>query len=158
MSYTQEKKDVVFVKLSKVQQKKLSIEEQIDYLKKESEQVLLNAKKHQSKLKEEQDKLLKVVKSQERKKMTQDVKILLGSWVLNKIKHDESFKHHLSDFQQFLNTENKTESNRQKDKDLFKDILFEMTNFEGLSPPRLVLVVRLSKLGIIKSRFYYVML
>ena len=77
MSYTQEKKDVVFVKLSKVQQKKLSIEEQIDYLKKESEQVLLNAKKHQSKLKEEQDKLLKVVKSQERK-MTQDVKFYLG--------------------------------------------------------------------------------
>ena len=44
MSDTQEKKDVVFVKLSKVQQKKLSIEERIDYLKKESEQVLLNAK------------------------------------------------------------------------------------------------------------------
>lgn len=123
MSDTQEKKDVVFVKLSKVQQKKLSIEEQIDYLKKESEQVLLNAKKHQSKLKEEQDKLLKVVKSQERKDDTRR-KILLGSWVLNKIKHDESFKHHLSDFQQFLNNENKTESNRQKDKDLFKDILF----------------------------------
>ena len=123
MSDTQEKKDVVFVKLSKVQQKKLSIEEQIDYLKKESEQVLLNAKKHQSKLKEEQDKLLKVVKSQERKDDTRR-KILLGSWILNKIKHDESFKHQLSDFEQFLNTENKTESNRQKDKDLFKDILF----------------------------------
>ena len=96
---------------------------EIDYLKKESEQVLLNAKKHQSKLKEEQDKLLKVVKSQERKDDTRR-KILLGSWVLNKIKHDESFKHQLSDFEQFLNTENKTESNRQKDKDLFKDILF----------------------------------
>ena len=123
MSDTQEKKDVVFVKLSKVQQKKLSIEERIDYLKKESEQVLLDAKKQQSKLKEEQDKLLKVVKSQERKDDTRR-KILLGSWVLNKIKHDESFKHQLSDFQQFLNTENKTESNRQKDKDLFKDILF----------------------------------
>jgi vacuolar-type H+-ATPase subunit H len=123
MSDTQEKKDVVFVKLSKVQQKKLSIEEQIDYLKKESEQVLLDAKKHQSKLKEEQDKLLKVVKSQERKDDTRR-KILLGSWVLNKIKHDESFKHQLSDFEQFLNNENKTESNRQKDKDLFKDILF----------------------------------
>ena len=123
MSDTQENKDVVFVKLSKVQQKKLSIEEQIDYLKKESEQVLLDAKKHQSKLKEEQDKLLKVVKSQERKDDTRR-KILLGSWILNKIKHDESFKHQLSDFEQFLNTENKTESNRQKDKDLFKDILF----------------------------------
>ena len=123
MSDTQEKKDVVFVKLSKVQQKKLSIEEQIDYLKKESEQVLLNAKKHQSKLKEEQDKLLKVVKSQERKDDTRR-KTLLGSWILNKIKHDESFKHQLSDFEQFLNNENKTESNRQKDKDLFKDILF----------------------------------
>ena len=123
MSDTQEKKDVVFVKLSKVQQKKLSIEERIDYLKKESEQVLLNAKKQQSKLKEEQDKLLKVVKSQERKDDTRR-KILLGSWVLNKIKHDESFKHQLSDFEHFLNNENKTESNRQKDKDLFKDILF----------------------------------
>ena len=123
MSDTQEKKDVVFVKLSKVQQKKLSIEERIDYLKKESEQVLLDAKKQQSKLKEEQDKLLKVVKSQERKDDTRR-KILLGSWILNKIKHDESFKHQLSDFEQFLNTENKTESNRQKDKDLFKDILF----------------------------------
>ena len=123
MSDTQEKKDVVFVKLSKVQQKKLSIQEQIDYLKKESEQVLLDAKKHQSKLKEEQDKLLKVVKSQERKDDTRR-KILLGSWILNKIKHDESFKHQLSDFEQFLNNENKTESNRQKDKDLFKDILF----------------------------------
>ena len=123
MSDTQEKKDVVFVKLSKVQQKKLSIEEQIDYLKKESEQVLLDAKKHQSKLKEEQDKLLKVVKSQERKDDTRR-KILVGSWILNKIKHDESFKHQLSDFEQFLNNENKTESNRQKDKDLFKDILF----------------------------------
>jgi predicted nuclease with TOPRIM domain len=122
MSDTQEKKDVVFVKLSKVQQKKLSIQEKIDYLKKESEQVLLDAKKHQSKLKEEQDKLLKVVKSQERKDDTRR-KILLGSWVLNKIKHDESFKNQLSDFEQFLNTENKTESNRQKDKDLFKDIL-----------------------------------
>ena len=62
-------------------------------------------------------------KEQDRKDDTRR-KILLGSWILNKIKHDESFKHHLSDFQQFLNTENKTESNRQKDKDLFKDILF----------------------------------
>ena len=123
MSDIQEKKDVVFVKLSKVQQKKLSIQEKIDYLKKESEQVLLDAKKHQSKLKEEQDKLLKVVKSQERKDDTRR-KILLGSWILNKIKHDESFKNQLSDFEEFLNTENKTESNRQKDKDLFKDILF----------------------------------
>ena len=123
MSDTQEKKDVVFVKLWKVQQKKLSIEEQIDYLKKESEQVLLNAKKQQSKLKEEQDKLLKVVKSQERKDDTRR-KILLGAWVLNKIKNDESFKQQLSDFEQFLNTQTKTESNRQKDKDLFKDILF----------------------------------
>ena len=62
-------------------------------------------------------------KEQDRKDDTRR-KILLGSWILNKIKHDESFKHHLSDFEQFLNTENKTESNRQKDKDLFKDILF----------------------------------
>ena len=122
MSDIQEKKDAVFVKLSKAQQKKLSIQEQIYYLKKEAEQILLDAKKQQSKLKQEQDKLLNIAKSQERKDDTRR-KILLGSWVLNKIKHDESFKNQLSDFEQFLNTENKTESNRQKDKDLFKDIL-----------------------------------
>lgn len=121
MSDIQEKKDAVFVKLSKAQQKKLSIQERIDYLKKEAEQILLDAKKQQSKLKLEQDKLLNIAKSQERKDDTRR-KILLGAWVLNKIKNDESFKHQLSDFEQFLNTENKTESNRQKDKDLFKDI------------------------------------
>ena len=123
MSDIEEKKDAVFVKLTKAQQKKLSIQQQIDYLKKEAEQILLDAKEQQSKLKKEQDRLLNIAKSQERKDDTRR-KILLGSWVLNKIKHDESFKHHLSDFEQFLNTENKTESNRQKDKDLFKDILF----------------------------------
>ena len=52
------------------------------------------------------------------------VENIVGVLILNKIKHDESFKHQLSDFEQFLNNENKTESNRQKDKDLFKDILF----------------------------------
>ena len=124
MSDTQEKKDVVFVKLSKVQQKKLSIEERIDYLKKESEQVLLDAKKHQSKLKEEQDKLLKVVKSQERKDDTRR-KILLGAWVLNKLKNDESFKHQLADFEQFLANESKTEENRLKDKNLFNGLLWD---------------------------------
>lgn len=122
MSEIQEKKDAVFVKLSKAQQKKLSIQEQIIYLKKEAEQILLDAKKQQSKLKQEQDKLLNIAKSQERKNDTRR-KILLGAWVLNKIKNDKSFKDHLSDFEQFLNTENKNESSRQKDKDLFKDIL-----------------------------------
>jgi hypothetical protein len=122
MSDIQEKKDAVFVKLSKSQQKKLSIQERIDYLKKEAEQVLRDAKEKQNALKVEQDKLLKVAKSQERKDDTRR-KILLGSWVLNKIKHDESFKQQLSDFEQFLNTESKTEANKQKDKDLFKDIL-----------------------------------
>lgn len=122
MSDIQEKKDAAFVKLTKVQQKKLSIQERIDYLKKEAEQILLDAKKQQSKLKQEQDKLLNIAKSQERKDDTRR-KILLGAWVLNKIKNDESFKHQLSDFEQFLNTESKTEANRQKDKDLFKDIL-----------------------------------
>ncbi len=122
MSDIEEKKDAVFVKLSKAQQKKLSIQEQIDYLKKEAEQVLRDAKKKQNELKDEQYKLLNEAKKQERKDDTRR-KILLGSWVLNKIKNDESFKQQLSDFEQFLNTENKTESKRQKDKDLFKDIL-----------------------------------
>ena len=76
------------------------------------------------KLKEEQDKLLKVVKSQERKDDTRR-KILLGSWVLNKIKHDESFKHQLADFEQFLSTESKSEENRKKDKELFHAILWD---------------------------------
>lgn len=122
MSDIQEKKDAVFVKLTKAQQKKLSIQQQIDYLKKEGEQILLDAKKQQSKLKQEQDKLLNIAKSQERKDDTRR-KILLGAWVLNKIKNDELFKQQLSDFEQFLNTESKTEANKQKDKDLFKDIL-----------------------------------
>jgi predicted nuclease with TOPRIM domain len=122
MSDTQEKKDAVFVKLTKTQQKKLSIQEQIDYLKKEAEQILLDAKKQQSKLKQEQDKLLNIAKSQERKDDTRR-KILLGAWVLNKIKTDKSFKDQLADFEKFLSTESKTEANRQKDKDLFKNIL-----------------------------------
>lgn len=122
MSDIQKKKDAVFVKLTKAEQKKLSIQQQIDYLKKEAEQILLDAKEQQSKLKKEQDRLLNIAKSQERKDDTRR-KILLGAWVLNKIKNDESFKHQLSDFEQFLNTESKTEANKQKDKDLFKDIL-----------------------------------
>ncbi len=122
MSDIEEKKEAVFIKLSKAEQKKLSIQEQIDYLKKEAEQVLRDAKEKQNALKVEQDKLLKVAKSQERKDDTRR-KILLGAWVLNKIKNDESFKHQLSDFEQFLKTESKTEANKQKDKDLFKDIL-----------------------------------
>jgi len=122
MSDIEEKKEAVFIKLSKAEQKKLSIQEQIDYLKKEAEQVLRDAKEKQNELKGEQDKLLKIAKSQERKDDTRR-KILLGAWVLNKIKNDESFKEQLSDFEQFLNTENKNESSRQKDKDLFKDIL-----------------------------------
>lgn len=122
MSDIEEKKEAVFIKLSKAEQKKLSIQEQIDYLKKEAEQVLRDAKEKQNALKIEQDKLLKVAKSQERKDDTRR-KILLGAWALNKIKNDESFKHQLSDFEQFLNTESKTEANKQKDKDLFKDIL-----------------------------------
>lgn len=122
MSDIQEKKDAAFVKLTKVQQKKLSLQERIDYLKKEADQILIDAKEQQSKLKKEQDKLLNIAKSQERKDDTRR-KILLGAWVLNRLNNDESFKHQLSDFEQFLNTESKTEANKQKDKDLFKDIL-----------------------------------
>ncbi|MFW1860152.1 hypothetical protein, partial [Acinetobacter defluvii] len=54
-------------------------------------------------------------------------KILLGAWVLNKLKNDESFKQQLADFEQFLNTENKTEENRQKDKDLFNGVMWDKT-------------------------------
>ena len=52
-------------------------------------------------------------------------KILLGAWALNKLKNDESFKQQLADFEQFLNTENKTEENRQKDKDLFNGVIWD---------------------------------
>ena len=123
MSDIQIKKDAVLTRLTKSQQKNLSLQEQIDYLKKEQEQILEQAKQKQNELKLKKQKLLKEAKTQERKDETRR-KVLLGAWVLNKLKNDESFKHHLSDFEQFLNTENKTESNRQKDKDLFKDILF----------------------------------
>ena len=60
----------------------------------------------------------KKVSDQQRKDDTRR-KILLGAWALNKLKNDESFKQQLADFEQFLNTENKTEENKQKDKDLF---------------------------------------
>ena len=122
MSDIQEKKDDVLKKLTKAQQKKLSLQEQINYLKQEQEQILELAKQKQNELKLKQQKLLNEAKLQERKDDTRR-KILLGSWVLNKLKNDESFKHQLADFEQFLSTESKTEENRQKDKNLFKDIL-----------------------------------
>jgi hypothetical protein len=40
------------------------------------------------------------------------------------LKNDESFKHQLADFEQFLSMESKTIENRQKDKDLFIGILW----------------------------------
>ena len=121
MSDIQEKKDAILKKLSKAQQKKLSLQEQIEYLKKEQEQILEKAKQKQNELKLKQQKLLNEAKLQERKDDTRR-KILLGAWVLNKLKNDESFKHQLADFEQFLNMESKNEANKLKDKELFKDI------------------------------------
>ena len=63
-------------------------------------------------------------KEQERKDDTRR-KILLGAWVLNKLKNDESFKHQLADFEQFLANESKTEENRLKDKNLFNGLLWD---------------------------------
>ena len=123
MSDIQEKKDAVLKKLTKAQQKKLSLQEQIEYLKKEQEQILEQAKQKQNELKLKQQKLLSEAKAQERKDETRR-KILLGAWVLNKLKNDESFKHQLADFEQFLSTESKTEENRKKDKDLFTEVLW----------------------------------
>ena len=54
-------------------------------------------------------------------------KILLGAWVLNKLKNDESFKGQLTDFEKFLSTESETEENRQKDKDLFNGVIWNNT-------------------------------
>ncbi len=54
-------------------------------------------------------------------------KILLGAWVLNKLKNDESFKGQLTDFEKFVSTESKTEENRQKDKDLFNGFIWDKT-------------------------------
>ncbi|MFC2995872.1 hypothetical protein ACFODO_11430 [Acinetobacter sichuanensis] len=68
----------------------------------------------------------KKVSDQQRKDDTRR-KILLGAWALNKLKNDESFKQKLADFEQFLNTEDKTEENRQKDKDLFNGIIWDKT-------------------------------
>ncbi|WP_218949454.1 hypothetical protein [Acinetobacter sp. YH12106] len=90
-------------------------------MKKEQEQILEQAKQKQNELKLKQQKLLSEAKAQERKNETRR-KILLGAWVLNKFKNDESFKHQLADFEQFLSAESKTEENRQKDKELFNDL------------------------------------
>lgn len=68
----------------------------------------------------------KKVSDQQRKDDTRR-KILLGAWSLNKLKNDESFKQQLADFEQFLNTENKTEENKQKDKDLFNGFIWDKT-------------------------------
>ena len=68
----------------------------------------------------------KKVSDQQRKDDTRR-KIILGAWALNKLKNDESFKQQLVDFEQFLNTENKTEENRQKDKDLFNGFIWDKT-------------------------------
>ena len=68
----------------------------------------------------------KKVSDQQRKDDTRR-KILLGAWVLNKLKNDESFKGQLTDFEKFLSTESKTEENRQKDKDLFNGFIWDKT-------------------------------
>ena len=68
----------------------------------------------------------KKVSDQQRKDDTRR-KILLGAWALNKLKNNESFKQQLVDFEQFLNTENKTEENKQKDKDLFNGFIWDKT-------------------------------
>ena len=122
MSDIQEKKDAVLKKLTKAQQKKLSLQEQIEYLKKEQEQILEHAKQKQNVLKLKQQKLLSEAKAQERKDETRR-KILYGSWINYKQKNNQLSQDDLDDFEQFLNTENKTEENRQKDKSLFKGIL-----------------------------------
>ena len=122
MSDIQEKKDAVLKKLSNAQQKKLSLQEQIDYLKKEQEQILEHAKQKQNVLKLKQQKLLSEAKAQERKDETRR-KILYGAWINYKQKNNQLSQEDLDDFEQFLNTENKTEENRQKDKSLFKGIL-----------------------------------
>ena len=124
MSDIQEKKDAVLKKLTKAQQKKLSLQEQINYLKQEQEQIQEKAKQKQNELKLKQNKLLNEAKAQERKNETRR-KILLGAWVLNKLKNDESFKHQFADFEQFLSTESKSEENRKKDKELFHAILWD---------------------------------
>ena len=68
----------------------------------------------------------KKISDQQRKDDTRR-KILLGAWVLNKLKNDESFKGQLTDFEKFLSTESKTEENRQKDKDLFNGFIWDKT-------------------------------
>ena len=65
MSDIQEKKDAVLKKLTKAQQKKLSLQDQIEYLKKEQEQILEQAKQKQNELKIKQQKLLNEAKAQE---------------------------------------------------------------------------------------------
>ena len=124
MTDIENQKQELFKKLTKAQQKRLSLEEQIEYLKNEQAQILEQAKQKQNELKVKQKKLLNEAKSQERKNDTRR-KILLGAWILNKLETDSNFKHELLDFREFLNTESKTEENKFKDAELFKGILWD---------------------------------
>ena len=95
-----------------LEQKIAKQEEVLKQLKAQKQAVIAREKKKQS--------------EQKRKDETRR-KILLGAWVLNKLKNDESFKGQLTDFEKFLSTESKTEENRQKDKDLFNGFIWDKT-------------------------------
>ena len=101
MSDIQEKKDAVLKKLTKAQQKKLSLQEQIDYLKKEQEQILEQAKQKQNELKLKQQKLLNEAKAQERKNDTRR-KILLGSYLLKKMEDEAEKQKILAEINEYL--------------------------------------------------------
>ena len=100
------------MRVETLEQKIAKIEERLRQLKAQKQAIAAREKKK--------------VSDQQRKDDTRR-KILLGAWALNKLKNNESFKQQLVDFEQFLNTENKTEENRQKDKDLFNGFIWDKT-------------------------------
>ncbi len=109
-----QKRQNLFQKLSKAQQQKLSIQQQIEYLKAEQAHIQMMAKQKQNELKLKERKLLNAAKSQDRKNDTRR-KILLGAWVLHQMETDLFFRQHADGFRQFLN---------EKDRELFKGIFW----------------------------------
>lgn len=107
-----------------VKRKRKTLEQQLEEAKAKEAAELKRLEQAKEKRKQLEQRQKKQLSESERKNDTRR-KIMLGAWVLNKLKNDSNFKHELSDFRQFLNTESKTEDNRLKDAELFKGILWD---------------------------------
>jgi len=122
MSIESEKQDV-FKKLTIAQQKKLSIQQQIDYLKAEQEEIQKKAKRQQELLQIKQNKLLETEGNQKRKDDTRR-KILFGAWVTYQIHNNPDFKQQLtSSFENYLRNEHKDDKKKRTPEQIAKDMV-----------------------------------